>query len=124
MAQEPIGKLGNYFHIYDFKVKPGKADEFIKKFVEFDYSDGNPMHKSSAQVKDGVLCRDVKDPNRFWLIAEWSDIEVHARIRQQLVEMKLEFVDLIEDVDKGAFVPDYGEIVSATPQAILDRASG
>ena len=123
MAQEPIGTLGNYFHIYDFKVKPGTADEFIKKFVEFDYSDGNPMHKSPAQVKDGVLCRDVKDPNRFWLIAEWSDIEVHASIREQLVELHPEFVDYIEDVDKGAFVPDYGEIVSATPQEILDQAA-
>jgi hypothetical protein len=35
----------------------GKADEFIKLFEEFDYSPDNPMHKSAAQLKDGVLCR-------------------------------------------------------------------
>ncbi len=124
MALEALARQGHFLHIYDFRVRPGTGGTFIELFNQFDYSDDNPMHKSPAQVKDGVLCRDVKNPNRFWLIAEWSDIEVHARIREQLVEMKLEFVDLIEDVDKGAFVPDYGEIVSATPQAILDRASG
>jgi hypothetical protein len=55
MALEPLAKKGNYFHIYDFRVKPGKGDERIKLFDEFDYSDANPMHKSPAQVKDGVL---------------------------------------------------------------------
>jgi heme-degrading monooxygenase HmoA len=78
MAQEPLATRGNYLHIYDFRVMKGKEDEFIRLFEEFDYSDGNPMHKSSAQVKDGVLCRDTEDPQRFFLIAEWADIEEHA----------------------------------------------
>ena len=65
MALEPLAKRGNYFHIYDFRVKPGRGDEFIRLFDAFDYSDENPMHKSSAQVKDGVLCRDVDDPDHF-----------------------------------------------------------
>ena len=53
MAQEPLAKSGNYLHIYDFRVVPGREDEFIQLFEDFDYSDGNPMHKSAAQVKDG-----------------------------------------------------------------------
>jgi len=60
-------------------VKPGTGDEFIKLFDTFDYSDENPMHKSSAQVKDGVLCRDVRDPDHFHLLGEWADIDVHAK---------------------------------------------
>ena len=119
MALEPLAKSGNFFHIYDFRVKPGKGEEFIKLFDEFDYSDENPMHKSSAQVKDGVLCRDVNDPDHFYLVGEWSDIEVHARIRKMLVELRPTFVSLIEG---GKFVPTYAEIVSSTPQHILDAA--
>jgi hypothetical protein len=121
MALIPLATQGNYFHIYDFHVKPGCGDEFIKVFNEFDYSDDNPMHKSPAQVRDGVLVRDVADPNRFWLIAEWSDIEEHARIRKMLVQMKPAFVNLIEG---GKFVPDYGLIVSSTPEHILNKAAG
>ena len=121
MAQEPLPTRGNYLHIYDFRVMKGKEDEFIRLFEEFDYSDGNPMHKSSAQVKDGVLCRDTEDPQRFFLIAEWADIEEHARIRKILAnEIKPEFIKLIEG--KG-FVPTYAEVVSSTPQHLLDKAS-
>ena len=123
MSLVALATKGNYFHVYDFRVKPGTGDEFIEKFDEFDYSDGNPMHKSPAQVKDGVLCRDTEDPDHFYLIGEWSDIEVHAKIRQQLAAMNLEFVTLIEDLDKGAFVPTYAEIVSWTPQSVLDSAA-
>jgi hypothetical protein len=119
MALIPLATQGNYFHIYDFRVQKGKEEEFIKLFNEFDYGADNPMHKSPAQVKDGVLCRDTKDPQRFWLIAEWSDIEEHARIRKILVEMKPKFVSLIEG---GKFVPDYAEIVSSTPQHIIDAS--
>ena len=82
MAQEPLANTGNFLHIYDFRVQAGQEEEFIRLFEEFDYSDGNPMHKSAAQVKDGVLCRDTEDPQRFFLIAEWADIEEHARIRK------------------------------------------
>ena len=121
MALEPLARRGHYLHIYDFRVKPGMGDEFIELFDSFDYSDDNPMHKSSAQVKDGVLCRDVADPDHFYLLGEWSDIEVHARIRQELVALAPEFVALI---DGGKFVPTYAEIVSSTPQAVLDRAAG
>ena len=123
MSLIALATKGNYFHVYDFRVKPGTGDEFIEKFDEFDYSDGNPMHKSPAQVKDGVLCRDTEDPDHFYLIGEWSDIDVHAKIRQQLAAMNLEFVTLIEDLDKGAFVPTYAEIVSSTPQSVLDAVA-
>jgi len=90
-------------------------------FEAFDYSDGNPMHKSSAQVKDGVLCRDTEDPQRFFLIAEWADIEEHARIRKILAnEIKPEFIKYIEG---HKFVPKYVEVVSSTPDEILKKAA-
>lgn len=120
MAQLPIANKGNFLHIYDFHVKKGHEDEFIASFEQFDYSDGNPMHKSSAQVKDGVLCRDVDDPQHFWLIAEWSSVEEHSKIRKLLAEqIKPEFVKYIEGT---RFIPKYGEVVSATPEEILEKA--
>jgi hypothetical protein len=77
------------------------------------------MHKSPAQVKDGALVQDVKDPTRFWLIGEWADIEVHARILKEFKGIKPEF---IKHIVGGKFTPDYGKVVSATPQHILDKA--
>jgi hypothetical protein len=121
MAQEPLATKGNFLHIYDFRVIKGKEEEFIRSFEEFDYSDGNPMHKSRAQVKDGVLCRDNQDPQRFFLIAEWSDIEEHARIRKVLAnEIKPQFIKYIEG---GTFIPKYVEVVSSTPDEILNKAA-
>lgn len=121
MALVPLATMGNFLHIYDFRVLPGREQEFIDLFNEFDYSEGNPMHKSSAQVKDGVLCRDTEDPSRFFLIAEWSDIVEHARIRKILAEeIKPAFVGLIEG---RQFVPKYVEIVSSTPEHILNAAA-
>jgi hypothetical protein len=120
MALEPLAREGHFLHIYDFRVTPGSGDEFIKSFNRYDYSDENPMHKSPAQVKDGVLCRDTADPDHFWLIGEWSDIEVHARIRRMVAEkIRPDYISLIEG---GKFVPAYGKVVSSTPQDILDRA--
>tara|TARA_A100001037_G_scaffold305992_1_gene348524 strand:+ start:588 stop:1019 length:432 start_codon:yes stop_codon:yes gene_type:complete len=119
MALEPLAKLGNFFHVYDFRVKAGTGEQFIQLFNEFDYGDDNPMHKSDAQVKDGVLCRDVEDEDHFYLIGEWRDIEIHKEIRLEMVEMAPEFVKL---VDSGPFVPVYAEIVTETPQEILDKA--
>jgi len=121
MALVPLASKGNFMHIYDFRVKKGRGEEFIKLFDTFDYSDENPMHKSPAQVKDGVLCRDVADPDHFYLLGEWSDIEVHAKIRKLLAdEIRPEFIGLIEG---GKFVPTYGEVVSSTPQHLLDKAA-
>lgn len=119
MAVEPLASEGNYFHIYDFTIKPNiNPKTFIAKFNEFDYSPDNPMHKSKAQVKDGVLVQDVTNPLHFWLIAEWRDIEEHARIRKVLAEvLKPEFVSMIQGT---GFIPDYGKIVSATPHHVLN----
>lgn len=119
MAQEPLANEGNFLHIYDFRVKPGTGDEFIALFNKFDYSGHNPMHMSPAQVKDGVLCRDAADPDRFYLIGEWRSIEEHMAIRKQVAEeFKSErgFVSLIEG---GKFVPNYAKVVSATPAEYL-----
>ena len=121
MALVPIAKQGNFLHIYDFKVDPDHVDDFIRLFNQFDYSDENPMHKSPAQVKDGALVQDVKDPTRFWLIGEWADINEHAKIRKILAEeLRPKF---IKHIVGGKFVPAYGKVVSSTPQDILDKAA-
>jgi Antibiotic biosynthesis monooxygenase len=121
MALVPLAAKGNYFHVYDFRVKAGRGDEFIDAFNKFDYGDHNPFHRSAAQVKDGVLCRDTEDPDHFYLIGEWRDIDEHRRIREFVArEIKPEFVQLIES---GGFVPKYAEIVTVTPQDILDKAA-
>ena len=71
-------------------------------------------------MKDGVLCRDAGDPDHFYLIGEWTDIEEHRRIRERVArEIRPDFVGLIEG---GHFVPTYAEIVSMTPQEVLDEA--
>src|SRR5437868_9887604 len=115
-----LATKGNYFHVYDFRVKSGRGDEFIEAFNAFDYGDNNPFHRSRAQVKDGVLCRDAADPDHFYLIGEWCDIEEHRQIRELVArEIKPEFVQLIEG---GHFVPTYAQIVSMTPQDVLDQA--
>ncbi len=119
MALVPIAQQDNFLHIYDFRVKPGQAENFIRLFNEFDYSDDNPMHKSAAQVKDGVLVQDTEDPLHFWLIGEWTSIEEHTRIRAMVAEMRPAFVGLVEG---GKFVPAYAKVVSSTPQHVLDKA--
>src|SRR5690349_4241661 len=42
MALVPLATRGHYFHVYAFRVKPGRGDEFVRLFDEFDYSDANP----------------------------------------------------------------------------------
>src|SRR6266513_4381414 len=107
MALVPLATKGHYFHVYDFKVKPGRGDEFVELFNKFDYGDNNPFHRSAAQVKDGVLCRDTENPDHFYLIGEWRDIEEHRRIREFVArEIRPEFVQLIEG---GHFVPNYAD---------------
>ena len=61
MPQQPLASKGNYFHIYDFWVKPGTGDKFLKEFEDFDYSDDNPMHKSPAQVKENRVAAKKQD---------------------------------------------------------------
>jgi hypothetical protein len=120
MSLIPLAKEGHYVHVYDFRVKTGTGDEFIELFNAFDYDDSNSAHKSPAQVKDGALCRDVNDPDHFWLLGEWNDIAVHAQVLKYIrEEMKPEFVKLVEN---NGFAPKYGKVVSATPQHILDKA--
>lgn len=119
MALTPLALQDNFLHIYDFHIE-GSPEEFVALFNEFDYGGNNPMHESKAQVKDGVLVQDVKDPQHFWLIAEWSDIEEHARIRKILAEqIKPAFVKRIKGT---GFVPAYAKVVSSTPQHLLDAA--
>jgi quinol monooxygenase YgiN len=122
MALIALCQAGNFVHVYDFRAKPGKGEELIRLFDEFDYSDANPMHKSKAQAKDGVLCRDVNDPDHLYLLGEWKDIKAHAEILKVLQQMHPKFVDLIEG-GPAKFKPVYAEVVSSTPQHLLDKAS-
>jgi quinol monooxygenase YgiN len=114
MALTALADKGNVLHIYDFRVKEDMADEFIKLFEEFDYSDDNPMHKSPAQVRDGVLCRDTSDPGRFFLIGEWRSIEEHKKILKVVAEMRPKFAMLVEG-GPAKFQPIYAEVVLSTP---------
>lgn len=121
MAMIALGTKGNFVHVYDFRVKHGRGDEFITAFDTFDYSDVNPFHKSTAQVKDGILCQDVNDPDHFYLLGEWASVQAHRDILAVLGRtVKPEFIDLIEG---GRFVPTYAKIVSSTPQEVLDQAA-
>src|SRR5260370_7842044 len=113
MALVPLATKGNSFHVYDFRVKPGRGDEFVELFNKFDYGDNNPFHRSRAQVKDGVLCRDAADPDHFYLIGKWADIEEHRRIREILArEIKPEFLQLIE---RRPFMSPYPHLLPITP---------
>jgi len=82
MALVPLATKGHYFHVYDFRVRPGRGDEFVELFNKFDYGDNNPFHRSRAQVKDGVLCRDAADPDHFYLIGEWVGSRRHKTRRR------------------------------------------
>jgi len=107
---------GNFLPMYDFRVEAGREAEFVRLLEEFD-----PSHKSWAHAKDGVLCRDTEDPQRFFLIAEWSDIVERAKIRKVLAEeIRPAFVGLIE---RRKFGPKYVEVVSPTPDEILNAAA-
>ena len=51
MALVPLATKGNYFHVYDFRVKAGRGDEFVELFNKFDYGDNNPFHHSRARSR-------------------------------------------------------------------------
>jgi len=122
MAQQPLAKKGHYFHVYDFRVKPGMSARFIELFEEFDYRDDNPFHQTPAQIKDGVIAQDVNDPDHLYLIGEWSDIEEHAKLRKQQMDSK-EKPAFMELLVPGTFKPIYAKIVMSAPQEVLDRAA-
>ena len=54
---------------------------------------------------DVFVFQDVTDSQHFWLIAEWSDIEEHARIR------KNDTVVVIAGADKGR----KGKVIEVRP---------
>jgi hypothetical protein len=113
MALQALADEGNIVHIYDFRVKPGCGDEFIRLFNEHDFSEDNPMHKAPARMKDGVLCRHSTDPDRFYLIGEWKSIEAHKACLQEIMAgPRPKFFDLLE---AGRMVPPaYASVVSST----------
>src|SRR5579871_2861087 len=110
-----LAEEGHVVHIYDFRVKPGTGDEFIRLFNEFDYSPDNPMHRATERVKDGVLCRDAVDPDRFYLLGEWTSIEAHRAILQQISKLAPpKFFELL--AEGSTMVPNYATVVSEAPR--------
>lgn len=109
MANAPLASIGNFLHVYDFRVKPGMGDKFIAAFESFDHSGQNFMHDSKAQVKDGVLCRDENDPDHFYLIAEWNDKNEHRQLRKRMVEGAKP--DFLQHIEGGKFIPIYADVV-------------
>lgn len=107
--KDPLAKKGHFVHVYDFRVKPGRAEAFIEWFEAFDHSGENPMHRSDAQVKDGVLCQDVNDPEHFYLLGEWTDVEAHRAILEQLTELTPDAARLVEG---ERLVPRYARVVA------------
>jgi hypothetical protein len=105
MAQQPLATKGNYFHVYDFRTKPGMGPEFVRQFEEMDYSGHNPFHKTPAQVKDGVLACDEND----------------RKLREaQAKNPPPGWLDLLVP---GTFTCVYAKIVMSTPQWVLDKAA-
>lgn len=119
MAQEPLATEGNVLFVSEFRVLPGRGDELMESFREFDYSDANLMHREPAQVKDGVLCRDPLDPDHFFLIGEWKTAAEHkdAQARSRAA-IKPAFLSLIEG---GKLTSRYLDVVMSTPQEYLDK---
>jgi hypothetical protein len=119
MAQDPLATEGNVLFVSEFRVLPGRGDEMIKMFREFDYSDANLMHRAPAQVKDGVLCRDPLDPDHFYLIGEWKTAEEHkdAQARSRAA-VKPAFLSLIEG---GKLTSRYLNVVMSTPPEHLNK---
>jgi hypothetical protein len=119
MAQEPLATEGHVLFISEFRVLPGRGDEMIRSFREFDYSDANLMHREAAQVKDGVLCRDPLDPDHFFLIGEWKTAEEHkdAQARSRAA-VRPSFLSLIEG---GKLTSRYLNVVMSTPPEHLNK---
>jgi hypothetical protein len=77
------------------------------------------MHRSSAQVKDGVLCRDVADPDRFYLIGEWRSVDGHRALLKEIsARYHPKFFDLLEE----PLSPNYGRVVSARRPSTSPRS--
>ena len=111
MAKESLATIGNVVHIYDFRVKPGTGDEFARVWDLGDKSGENPMHFSSAQVKDGVLCRDMDDSDHFYLLGEWKNKEAHYEIWKPIFgggTLPKRF-SLVEGAE---FIPTYTKVVA------------
>jgi quinol monooxygenase YgiN len=55
----------------DWRVKPGRADEFVAAWTEF--AEWTAQHAEGAGR--GTLLRDLDDPNRFVSIGPWQSVD-------------------------------------------------
>ena len=111
MEKKPLAAVGNVVHIYDFRVKPGTGDEFARVWDLGDKSGENPMHLSSAQVKDGVLCRDMDDADHFYLLGEWKNKEAHYEIWKPIFGSGT-LPKRFSLVEGAEFIPTYTKVVA------------
>jgi len=81
MALVPLATKGNYFHVYDFHVKPGAGRRFQSSCSTSSIMATTTRSTARRpQVKDGgPVPRLRPTPDHFYLIGEWRDIEEHRR---------------------------------------------
>ena len=110
MAKAALAAKGHTIHVYDFRVLAGTGDAFIAEFEQADKAGSNQMHKSPAQVKDSVLCRDDDDPDHFYLLGEWNDKATHESIWRHVFGGDA-LPDRYRFVVGGTFKPIYATVV-------------
>jgi quinol monooxygenase YgiN len=104
VANLPSGSFA--FH-YTLRTKPGKAQEFLRAFHEWDHSDQNIVHKTPGMVQEGILYQSEEDEDRFYLIGIWNNRENHRRVVAQVREMRPAWLELLET----PLVPEYLRII-------------
>jgi quinol monooxygenase YgiN len=104
VANLPPGSFA--FH-YTLRTKPGKAEEFMRAFHEWDYSDENIVHKTPGMVYEGILYQSEDDEDLFYLIGVWNNRENHRDVVAKVREMRPAWMELLET----PLVPQYLRII-------------
>jgi hypothetical protein len=92
---------------FDFRVKPGTGDEFAGEFDSWDHSDVNWFHKDPAQVQEGVLYRDDRDPDHFRLVGMWDDRQAHRAAFERFSKEPPPVIDKYVEGGVDAMTPEY-----------------
>jgi quinol monooxygenase YgiN len=98
---------GSWAFHYMLRTKPGNAEEFMRVFHEWDYSDQNIVHKADGVVHEGILYQSEEDENRFYLIGIWNNRESHKEVVAKVRDMHPDWLDLLET----PLVPEYLKII-------------
>ncbi len=98
---------GSFAFHYTLQAKPGRADDFMNSFHEWDHSDDNIVHTTPGIVHEGVLYQSEDDPHRFYLIGTWNHRENHRNVVARLLQMRPAWMDLLT----ADIVPEYCKII-------------